>query len=302
MSDSDSSEGEMGGMFDLPKDYSPPPPEPSFETFTRACNDKEPQAIKLRLVGSHPLWGHHLWNAAKMFANWLDNRPEHCLGKNVLELGAGAALPSFVAAVNGASKVVITDYPDSDLISNIQYNAEQNVPKQIQEGKVIVQGYLWGSNTRPLLAHLNPSSSSTSTSATTEPATSSSTPVAPLAEPKELFDTIILSDLLFNHSQHRSMLKTCKETLKPVTGRVFVFFTHHRPWLAHADNKFFEIAAAPVIDPKEGAESSDDEKDLGGFGFKVEKVLEEKMTPMFLEDPGSEEVRATVHGYVMWLE
>ncbi|KAG0262714.1 nicotinamide n-methyltransferase [Mortierella polycephala] len=291
MTDSDSSEGEMGGMFVEPAEFRPPPPEPTFEVFIRACKDKEPHEIRLRLVGSHPLWGHHLWNAAKVFANWMDSRPEHSLGKNVLELGAGAALPSFVAAVNGASKVVITDYPDNDLISNIQYNAEHVVSKQTQDGNVIVQGYLWGSNTRPLLTHLNPTMPLPST---LEPTTGSG--------PKELYDTIIMSDLLFNHSQHRSMLKTCKETLKPRTGRVFVFFTHHRPWLADADNKFFEIAAAPVIDPPAGDESSDDERDLGGYGFKVEKVLEEKMTPMFLEDPGSEEVRATVHGYIMWLE
>ncbi|KAG0364797.1 hypothetical protein BC939DRAFT_500602 [Gamsiella multidivaricata] len=298
MSGSDSSDGEMGDMFALPKEYSPPPPEPTFEVFTRANKDKVPQEIKLRLVGTHPLWGHHLWNAAKVFANWMDSHPEHSLGKNVLELGAGAALPSFVAAVNGASKVVITDYPDHDLISNIQYNAEQVVPKQTEEGIVIVQGYLWGSNTRPLLAHFNPS---ISTSPSTRSSSTETTTETAAASPKQLFDTIILSDLLFNHSQHRSMLKTCKETLRPGTGRVFVFFTHHRPWLADADNKFFEIAAAPVVDPPEGDESSDDERDLGGYGFKVEKVLEEKMTPMFLEDPGSEEVRATVHGYIMWL-
>ncbi|KAF8974101.1 nicotinamide n-methyltransferase [Entomortierella lignicola] len=289
MSDSESSAGEMGDMFALPREFSPPPPEPTYEVFTRANKDKLPHEIKLRLVGSHPLWGHHLWNAAKVFANWMDNHPEHSINKNVLELGAGAALPSFVTAINGASKVIITDYPDDDLISNIQYNAEQVVPLLTRDSVVIVQGYLWGSNTRPLLTHLNPSMSTTSSASGT-------------SEPRKLFDTIILSDLLFNHSQHRSMLKTCKETLTPVTGRVFVFFTHHRPWLADADNKFFEIAAAPVIDPPAGDESSDDERDLGGFGFKVEKVLEEKMTPMFLEDPGSEEVRATVHGYIMWLE
>ncbi|KAG0006481.1 nicotinamide n-methyltransferase [Modicella reniformis] len=292
MSDSDSSEGELEGMFTLPKEYSPPPPEPTFEVFTRACKDKQPQEIRLRLVGSHPLWGHHLWNAAKVFANWMDSHPEHSLSKNVLELGAGAALPSFVAAINRASKVIITDYPDSDLISNIQYNAEHVAPQQTKEGIVVVQGYLWGSNTKPLLAHLNPAMSNSP---------SASPSAGDTAEPKQLFDTIILSDLLFNHSQHRSMLKTCKETLKPGTGRVFVFFTHHRPWLADADNKFFEIAAAPVIEHSKGDESSDNERD-SGFGFKVEKILEEKMTPMFLEDPGSEEVRATVHGYTMWLD
>ncbi|KAF9131880.1 nicotinamide n-methyltransferase [Mortierella sp. 14UC] len=289
MSDSDSSEGEMGSMFAMPAEYSPPPPEATYEIFTRAAKDKTPQEMKLRLVGSHPLWAHHLWNAAKVFADWMDDHPEHTVGKNVLEIGAGAALPSFVAAVNGATKVVITDYPDNDLIANIQYNADHIVPELTKEGKVIVQGYLWGSNTRPLLAHLNPT-------------TTTNTDITSADQPKEMFDTIILSDLLFNHSQHRAMLKTCKETLKRGTGRIFVFFTHHRPWLADADNKFFEIAAAPVIDPPEGDESSDDERDPGGFGFKVEKVVEQKMTPMFLEDPGSEEVRGTVHGYILSLE
>lgn len=105
MSDSDSSEGEMGGMFTEPAEFNPPPPEATFEIFTRAATNKQPQEMKLRLVGSHPLWAHHLWNAAKVFANWMDDHPQYTVGKNVLEIGAGAALPSFVAAVNGATKV-----------------------------------------------------------------------------------------------------------------------------------------------------------------------------------------------------
>ncbi|KAG0260805.1 nicotinamide n-methyltransferase [Actinomortierella ambigua] len=275
MTYSSDSEGDLA-MF---RESSPPPPEPTFEHFVRDKKDQDPQQFTLRLVGSHPLWGHHLWNAAKLFANWLDARPEYTHKKNVLELGAGAALPSLIATVNGASKVIVTDYPDESLIKNIEFNVQQNVPRQMEEKTVVVEGYLWGKNTKPLLNHLQSTTASGG-----------------------LFDTIILSDLLFNHSQHHAMLKTCKETLRPKTGRVFVFFTHHRPWLADADNKFFEIAAAPVIDPPAGDESSDDERDLGGYGFKVEKVLEEKMIPMFPEDPGSEEVRATVHGYMMWLE
>lgn len=40
----------------------------------------------------------------------------------MLELGAGAGLASLVAAILGAQKVVVTDYPDRDLISNIEHN------------------------------------------------------------------------------------------------------------------------------------------------------------------------------------
>lgn len=42
----------------------------------------------------------------------------------MLELGAGAGLPSLVCALNGASQVVVTDYPDAELIENLQYNID----------------------------------------------------------------------------------------------------------------------------------------------------------------------------------
>jgi len=40
----------------------------------------------------------------------------------VLELGAGGGLPSLVCALSGAAHVVVTDYPDADLIENLRYN------------------------------------------------------------------------------------------------------------------------------------------------------------------------------------
>jgi nicotinamide N-methyltransferase len=43
-------------------------------------------------------------------------------GKTILELGAGGGLPSLVCALSGAAKVVVTDYPDADLIDNLRYN------------------------------------------------------------------------------------------------------------------------------------------------------------------------------------
>lgn len=42
----------------------------------------------------------------------------------MLELGAGAGLPSLVCALNGASQVVVTDYPDAELIENLRYNID----------------------------------------------------------------------------------------------------------------------------------------------------------------------------------
>ena len=49
-------------------------------------------------------------------------------GRRVLELGAGAGLPSIVIAAGGGSSTVITDYPDRPLLENLEYNVECNLP------------------------------------------------------------------------------------------------------------------------------------------------------------------------------
>ena len=85
------------------------------------------------------------------------------------------------------------------------------------------------------------------------------------------FDLIILSDLIFNHSQvnipsssshfrahiiqHDALLSSCELCLAPISGGwndttslpkpppcVLVFYTHHRPHLAHRDLEFFAMA------------------------------------------------------------
>ncbi|KAI0330069.1 hypothetical protein GY45DRAFT_1354153 [Cubamyces sp. BRFM 1775] len=243
----------------------PPSPEPTVTTYTREkqANDTW-TTIDIRLVGSHPLWGHHLWNASRAFASYLDDHPELYHGRSVLELGAGGALPGIVAAKNGARTVVLTDYPDAALIDNIAYNVRQNIPESEKKG-VHVQGYIWGHPVEPLLELL------------------------PGDSEEKAYDLIILSDLIFNHSQHEAMLKTCDLALskyKPTEfaddrGRpspcLLVFYTHHRPHLAHRDMEFFTKARER--------------------GWHCEEILTRKYPPMFPEDPGEEEVRATVHGW-----
>jgi EEF1A N-terminal glycine/lysine methyltransferase len=50
--------------------------------------------------------------------------------------------------------VVITDYPDDELIENIRYNVlNSGIEKSIQE-RIVVEGYLWGSDAASLLSHL----------------------------------------------------------------------------------------------------------------------------------------------------
>jgi len=250
---------------DIFKEEDQPPPAPPTEALYQRSVNNASKEITIRLVGKHPLWGHHLWNAAKCFADFLDqNGLEFCLGRRILELGAGGALPSIISALNGAQRVVITDYPDSELIENIRVNVVNNLPPEIRL-IVDVQGHTWGKDVKPLLAPLS-----------TDP----SSPVS------HKFDVILLSDLIFNHSQHRALLQTCEAALEashsgaPGTPCLLVFFTHHRPWLIKEDLAFFNIARER--------------------GWKTKKLLDRKMKAMFKNDPGDEDIRATVEGWQLY--
>lgn len=134
-----------------------------------------------------------------------------------------------------------------------------------------IQGYVWGTKVGPLQEEL------------------------PNGETK--YDIIILSDLIFNHSQHHAMLRTCRELVKPKTGVVLVFYTHHRPHLAHRDVQFFEIAQRPY-NPDTDPENWDEV----GYSFHAEEFLTQNMGVMFEEDQGDQTVRSTVHGWKLWLD
>lgn len=150
------------------------------------------------------------WNAARCFASYLDATAEHlCVGKNVLELGAGGALPGIMAALLGARKVcgtslcayrflnlapkvVLTDYPDPSLLDNISYNVAQNMPEG-RRSCVSVQGYIWGRDTTSLLEALR------------EPDEEGSN--------QHKFDLLILSDLIFNHAAVRAQCHVMPVTI-----------------------------------------------------------------------------------------
>ncbi|KAJ1896398.1 Protein N-terminal and lysine N-methyltransferase efm7 [Kickxella alabastrina] len=264
-SSSDSEDGGFDGMFQEPEGYFPPPPEPTSVVFDRQpqwVTEGSPDNITVNLLGSHPLWGHHLWNAAKTFANYLDEQKDIICNKSVLELGAAGALPSLISACNGASRVVITDYPDHDLIENIRKNVETNFPAKLADESIAVTGFKWGSEIERISA---------------------------LAQSQEgTYDVLILCDLVFNHSEHTSLLRSVERLMakpslaedgsKTSGGEAYVFFTHHRPWLADKDMAFIGRAREEL-------------------GLEVTRVVEEYTGAMFEDDPGDERVRGTVHGF-----
>mmetsp|Transcript_41221 Transcript_41221/g.129515 ORF Transcript_41221/g.129515 Transcript_41221/m.129515 type:complete len:149 (-) Transcript_41221:381-827(-) len=140
---------------------------------------------------------------------YLVEHAEDIRGKQIVELGAGIGLPSVVASMKGAKRVVITDYPDEDLLMTIKSNVERLDLKNME-----VVGHKWGSNTQQL---------------------------------RDLscgrgFDLIIISDAIFNHYAHNALLRSCSELLcDSPESRILVSFSHHRPRLYKEDLNFFEV-------------------------------------------------------------
>lgn len=199
--------------------------------------------------------------------------------KTVLEFGAGGGLPSFVAGVLGAKKVVVTDYPEQVLLENLRTNLRVNAEDGIYpelDGRVIVEGHLWGKNPGELLDCINDDDDNV-TSPDANPVTE--TKLKTKGKRTRKYDTLILSDLIFNHSQHHALLISSECLIEPNTGRALVFHSHHLPQHAERDLGFFRMA-------KER-------------GWVVENVVEEKVGVMFEEDEGDRELRGTVWGWEM---
>lgn len=251
-----------GNIFEEPEDFAPPPPEAHFTNYKRIPSEKQPRELKLRLVGASPLWGHLLWNAGIFTANYLDEHSESLVnGKKILELGAAASLPSIVCGLNSASKVISTDYPDPDLLSNIQYNFD-NTEGIDSKSKIKVKGYIWGNDIRPLIYEDIEDEQD---------------------YPKEIkeddkFDLIILSDLVFNHTEHHKLLSTCRQSVKK-NGKCLIVFSPHRPHLLNDDLEFFKTCEE--------------------YDFKSEKIDLVNWTPMFKEDDETIGIRSRVYSFFL---
>ena len=250
-------EEDLGDMFQDPDGYYPPTPPPTSQNFTL----KSGKSLTLHLVGSSPTEGHLLWNGSRIISQYFEDHPHEVRQRCVLELGAGAGLPSLTCAILGARKVVVTDFPDPDLVDNMRKNILEcehipSVQDNAKDPVIVAEGFVWGADPTHLLAHLQPAGESK-------------------------FHVLILADLLFRHSEHGKLVSTIEETMhRRPDSKAYVFFTSYRPWLRHKDMVFFDIARER--------------------GFIVDKILEEKLDkPMFENDPGDEDVQKTVTGFTL---
>lgn len=201
------------------------------------------EGIEVRLLNHHhSLWGEKLTPSAKILARIIKERQYgvDITGKSVIELGAGAGLPSIISARYGASNVVSTDYPDVDLINNLAYNLRDL-------GNARVEGFCWGKDVSKLI-DLNQG---------------------------HQFDVAISCDIIFNTSEHRHLLQSLRELLKPGGLAVFIY-THHRTNKVQEEIVVFDIAQ-------------------NEFGFSLITSDEFKHEPLFTNDTGDIDLRTTAH-------
>ena len=91
-----------GDLFDVPSDFRQARKPYTFAEYSLRSGE----ILRVRLVGQNPLWGHVLWNAGRVAADFLqEDAAGLVVGKDVLELGAGAGVPSIVCAILGAKTV-----------------------------------------------------------------------------------------------------------------------------------------------------------------------------------------------------
>lgn len=245
----------------------PATPPPTLHNYTSPLlvdflRPKTPEiTLHIQLVGSNPLWGHVLWNAGVSLADYFLRREREekgsVSGSTVLELGAGGGLPALVAGCVGASRVIMTDYPDAPLLDNLRWNIQENARLLQSSGcdlrldeRMAVEGHIWGRKPELLLDQITGK-----------------------------YDILILSDLIFNHSQHAALLDSSEALITPRTGKAYVFHSHHLPQFYLRDLDFFRRAAER--------------------GWRIRNVVKEHRGVMFERDQGDESLRGTVWGWEM---
>jgi EEF1A N-terminal glycine/lysine methyltransferase len=144
----------------------------------------------------------------------------------VLELGGAACLPSCVAAVLGAQRVVMTDFPADGVIENIDSVIRTNGLQHC----AIAMPHIWGRDIGALLSPISKVD-------TTEGAAHGG---------KTKYQLVILAELLWKDTYplHRDLLLTVSQALDPTIGVALVSFAH-RPTESHPtsrDLEFFMLA------------------------------------------------------------
>lgn len=179
-----------------------------------------------------------LWQAAPRLAEYLETHPDACVGRSVLELGAGLGLCGIAAHYCGATTVVMTDGDTQALgrmRENVRHNCDDNLGDYIGDASIATVAterrnaiscgqLIWGSS------H-----------------------VGKFLERHGRFDTIIGADVIYTRESISPLLDTVVCMLKRPHGQ-FVLSRYCR-WNNVDDETVIEAAKLRCLDctrPSEG--------------------------------------------------
>lgn len=166
--------------------------------------------VKSAAAAADGLYADNLWPGCFVLADILVSNSWLCKERLVLELGAGSALPSLVAAVLDAKLTVITDYPEPSIIENIDDLIVLN-----RLNNACSCSYKWGDTVDSLLQIIK-------------------SPTGTKSEDQTKFNLIICAELLWRdtYPQHDNLLHSISQSLCPRSGVAIVTFVH-RPTAEH---------------------------------------------------------------------
>lgn len=192
--DSDDPEDIMSSSLQTLYDYTPVSHSVpgSIFTYTIKCDGGSSalRHITLQIPDTQTSnWSLHassIWQSSIHIADHIEDLQLDCFSDRkilrVLELGAGAGLPSImIARTTPNATVVVSDYPDESLICTLSDNIRRNHALE----RCWIVPYAWGNDISPLL-----------------------TPTQQSPEGSALFDLIVAADTLWNPESHVQFINT----------------------------------------------------------------------------------------------
>jgi predicted nicotinamide N-methyase len=173
-----------------------------------------------------------VWNGAVRLAQLLESGKLCLAGRTVLELGAGAALPSLVLLAQPQSvlpaALVISDYDDPAIVEAMSDNVASN-RHLLCADRCRVVGHTWGHDIAPLtsaLAEILGKDGATVGAATVACGDSTTISGSGGATVGGSFDVVLLAEIMWNTDLHAPLIETLTRVLAPA-GEVWLCHCHH---------------------------------------------------------------------------